>query len=235
MPDYTNIFRIQATPNPAGWTVAKGGVVDLQVVILQGPCTSLELVLSPTSLRFDENNSFALNKTISPPVASGGIITVKLRAPAVAGVTTVRMGGIVRTRDAGWPVGGGSVPRDANAGPWTLTATETEPPQPPQPPDPPEPPPGTAGGLRLTWFQARFLARLALKIRRDGWKDRYLEYVDGLWYLQLINPLTGVATTRAVVQGVDWAAEHFRANDWTCDAVDAAALAAAREIRTVFP
>lgn len=97
-----------------------------------------------------------------------------------------------------------------------------------------------AGGLqgaRLYWSQARWLAQThGIKIRREGWQDRYLIYESSLWWMQLYHPGTKASTTIAPVTSSQWSKDDFRATDWAAHgAIDATLLAAAREITARFP
>ena len=224
MPDYTAIFRVLPSPDPAGWSAAPGETIELSILVLQGPCIGLQLELSPRTFRWADGLSFALSKAVSPPVVSGGIITLPILVPANAsGSIEIGLGGTVTTRGAGWPIGGGSLPKDANAGPWKLTVLGGS---------------GTTGGGggNLTWFQARSLALAGVPIRLSMWRDRYLTYHDSLWWMQRYNPVTFVLGQNAPVQASEWAEMDFRASDWGAYGnVDPALLSAALQIRTVFP
>lgn len=91
-------------------------------------------------------------------------------------------------------------------------------------------------GVRLSWFQARYLAERGVKIRREGWQDHYLYRTTGLWWMQLYNPTTKADTTHAPVVAAQWTEADFRANDWIVHgSVEPELLAEALQIFTLFP
>ncbi|MEA3210994.1 MAG: hypothetical protein QOE70_4051 [Chthoniobacter sp.] len=112
--------------------------------------------------------------------------------------------------------------------PLTVVYARPVPPPPPGPVDPSAP--------RLTWFQAMSLALAGLRIRREGWRDRYLKYDGSLWWMQTFNAVTKADVALAVVVAPSWNEADFRAQDWRPHGeVDAALIDAVRAIRTVFP
>jgi hypothetical protein len=94
------------------------------------------------------------------------------------------------------------------------------------------------GGILLSWFQARDLARKhGAKIRRAGWRDRYLTCSGALWLMHPYDALTKVESDPYVVKGGDKFTDlDFRALDWMLySPVDLALVAEALDNRSRYP
>ncbi len=205
MPDYSSLFRITPSPDPAGWTAAPGGIIELKILIVQGPCTNLNLRVFPAGLTFVGGAGATDNRQIIPSVPSGGIIFRQIRLPSNVRSGNITLGGVVTTRDAGWPIN-----TSPNSGPFRLTVVDT-----PEPPLPPAD--GGTGGL--SWFQAEAEGLAGTRIRRAGWANRYLEHTTGIWWVQFFSPTTKTLGERRVVRATDFVEADFRARDWTHEGI----------------
>lgn len=94
-----------------------------------------------------------------------------------------------------------------NAGTYTVTARATN-----------------AGGTGSTTFRIAvsevvggrswWAAKIARRLRRAIWADRFLEYRRGIWWRLNYNPTSLVVSSEAPVQAADFTEAEFRAQDW---------------------